>query len=134
MISIIGILLALLLPAVQAAREAARRNQCANNLKQLALASLQYESTYKMLPPSGLAATTDDPHFKEFSVKIFNPAGGLQLSWIVLLLPYLEESALYDRFDLTPSNMGHANQPREVTVQSLVVPQRPGVRPVLYDV
>ena len=49
-IAIIGILVALLLPAIQAAREAARRNQCVNNLKQLSLGALNHESTFKAIP------------------------------------------------------------------------------------
>jgi prepilin-type N-terminal cleavage/methylation domain-containing protein len=74
-IAIIGVLVALLLPAIQAAREAARRSQCANNMRQLSLAVLNYESSRKELPPSGLAQIKQD---KDFGVDIFNPlAGGL---------------------------------------------------------
>ena len=51
-IAIIGILVALLLPAIQAAREAARRSSCMNNLRQMGLAMLNYESSYKVFPPS----------------------------------------------------------------------------------
>jgi prepilin-type N-terminal cleavage/methylation domain-containing protein/prepilin-type processing-associated H-X9-DG protein len=80
-IAIIGILIALLLPAVQAAREAARRSQCVNNLKQVGLAVHQYHDTYKKLPPAG------ETNF--------------QLSWHVYILPYIEEAGLYDQFDLT---------------------------------
>src|SRR3954452_9596518 len=63
-IAIIGILVALLLPAIQAAREAARRNQCTNNLKQLSLGALNLESTYKQFPSSGLGyKRVGDPNF-----------------------------------------------------------------------
>lgn len=79
-----GILIALLLPAVQAAREAARRTQCANNLKQIGLAMHNYHDTYNMFPP---AFTVDEN-------------GNPLHSWRVLLLPFLEQAALYDQFDL----------------------------------
>ncbi|MDZ7619457.1 MAG: DUF1559 domain-containing protein [Patescibacteria group bacterium] len=78
-IAIIGILIALLLPAVQAAREAARRLQCANHLKQLGLALHNYHTAHRTLPPGGITSNG--------------------LSYIVMLLPYLEQKALYDRFD-----------------------------------
>src|SRR5687768_16930946 len=58
-IAIIGVLVALLLPAVQAAREAARRTQCTNNEKNVALACLNYESSKKTLPPGGINTTGD---------------------------------------------------------------------------
>ena len=78
-IAIIGILIALLLPAVQAAREAARRMQCANNLRQCSLALLNYESTHGCFPPGGLC---------------YNG-----LSWNVFILPYLEKKHIYNQFN-----------------------------------
>jgi prepilin-type N-terminal cleavage/methylation domain-containing protein/prepilin-type processing-associated H-X9-DG protein len=89
-IAIIGILIALLLPAVQAAREAARRSQCTNNLKQLALASHNYVDTYKVFPPG------------EIGTGVMWGGDGTntnieRLSTWVLLLPYYEQQALYDQ-------------------------------------
>ena len=79
-IAIIGILIALLLPAVQAAREAARRLQCSNNLKQLALALHVYHASNCVLPPGGYR-------------------DGNQLSWHARILPHVEQAALYDKID-----------------------------------
>lgn len=81
-IAIIGILVALLLPAVQAAREAARRSQCSNNLKQIGLAILNYESSKKHLPPGSKS--------KEF-VQDTN----YWSTWTVEILPYMEEGGVY---------------------------------------
>ncbi len=75
-IAIIGVLIALLLPAVQAAREAARRTQCANNLKQQGLAVHGFIDVRKELPPSRIA----DHH----------------ATWLWLILPYMEQENLYD--------------------------------------
>jgi len=89
-IAIIGILIALLLPAVQAAREAARRAQCGNNLKQLGLAMHSYHTTHGLLP-SGVAY--DGP--TDGSV----PAGWQTgKGWLVSILPYVEQQPLYERF------------------------------------
>ncbi|MCS7237757.1 MAG: DUF1559 domain-containing protein [Thermoguttaceae bacterium] len=84
-IAIIGILVALLLPAVNSAREAARRSQCTNNLKQLGLALHLYHDVYQVFPARS-AGTQSGP--------VNN--GGL-LSGLVALLPYLEQKPLYDR-------------------------------------
>ena len=86
MIAIIGILVALLLPAIQAARESARRSQCINNLKQLGLAVLNFEASKKSLPPG---------HRMKKEGTNIDSLG----SWVTLLLPYLEEGALFSQID-----------------------------------
>lgn len=93
-IAIIGILVGLLLPAVQAAREAARRMSCSNNLKQIGLATQNYESANKLLPPSVCV----------------DPRSSKNSSWSVhgRLLPYLEQSGLYNQIDLS---VGWSNYP-----------------------
>lgn len=103
-IAIIGILVGLLLPAVQAAREAARRMSCSNNLKQNALALHNYESTYKTLPPSGID---------------FN-----QMSWAVMILPFMEQNALFNQFKLSDKVGGQNPNWRVQTkfVKGVVIP------------
>ncbi len=84
-LAVIALLIALLIPASRSARPAARRAQCVNNLKQIALALYNYEQTYKVLPP---AYTVD--------------ASGKPLhSWRTLILPYLEREPLYRTIDLS---------------------------------
>ena len=90
-IAIIGILVALLLPAVQAAREAARRNACVNNMKQLGLAALNYESARGVLPPGYLGSTN-------FLQPFTNNGPNQGIGVFVYLLPYVEEAAVFDRF------------------------------------
>ena len=97
-IAIIGILVALLLPAVQSARNAARRLQCFNNQKQLALAILNYESARKALPPSYIRRGRNaDLYGYDATQWTQNEGHGL---W-TLILPYMEESALQNAVDFT---------------------------------
>jgi prepilin-type N-terminal cleavage/methylation domain-containing protein len=90
-IFIIGVLVSLLIPAVQAARESARSASCKNNLKQLGLALLNYESTNRVFPMAG-GANNYGPHFQ--------------------LLPFLDEQAFYDKFDQNVSAMLASNAGR----------------------
>lgn len=120
-IAIVGILIALLLPAVQQAREAARRMQCASHLKQIALATLSYEETHGHLPPSGLVEpTTMLSGSREYPV--FNQRSGKMLSWAVLLLPYLEETSLYSQFDLSRNALEQEAEPQEQQIGVYMCP------------
>ena len=119
-IAIIGILVALLLPAVQAAREAARRTQCVNQMKQIGLGALNYESAKKEFPPGAMT-------YGPWGVL---PANRAQVpflctdydcngtNWAIELLPYLEQQQIYDYYDHAehnfmagdPNNNGKINQ------------------------
>ncbi len=91
-IAIIGILVGLLLPAVQAAREAARRMSCQNNLKQLGLALHNYHSSFKQMPPAGIR-------------EMYNNSGwSRQASWMIRILPQIEQSAAYNAVNFVDSN------------------------------
>jgi prepilin-type N-terminal cleavage/methylation domain-containing protein len=88
-IAIIGTLVALLLPAVQAAREAARRSQCVNSIRNLGLAALNYESARRTMP---ISMGYVDPG--EAPPGTAQPCAG----WLLAILPYMEEQSLYDQF------------------------------------
>ena len=98
-IAIIGILVALLLPAVQAAREAARRMQCSNHLKQLALACHNYHDTYRTLP-SGFVYKRDPAGNR---IRNYNLWG-----WGALAFPYLEQEELKKNLDVGTTSLEDA--------------------------
>lgn len=97
-IAIIGILIALLLPAVQAAREAARRSQCANNLKQFGIAAQNYLDTHRCFPPAGLNYGWNSS--SDVGAPITTV---LNVSGFVLMLPFLEQQAIYQRYNMNGS-------------------------------
>jgi prepilin-type N-terminal cleavage/methylation domain-containing protein len=111
-IAIIGILIALLLPAVQAAREASRRSQCSNNLKQIGLGLHNFHDVRGYLPPGGLNGATVTPAHKQLNI----PAN-LNHAWSVFILPYIEQDALWDQYNtqVTWSN------PANLTVRAAVL-------------
>ena len=96
-ITIIGILVAMLLPAVQAARESGRRSQCLNNIRQLALAAKQYESHWDSFPP---AATAEDKNgkFVDPNTDATTQASIEYDNWVIEILPFIDMGALYDKF------------------------------------
>nr|WP_162006720.1 DUF1559 domain-containing protein [Roseimaritima sediminicola] len=99
-IAIIGVLVGLLLPAVQSAREAARRMQCSNNLKQLGLAIQNYHDTMNAIAP--LRDRNDVIYGSDWNTQI--------ISWRARILPYMEQQPLYDRVDFTIPHWWSGNQ------------------------
>jgi prepilin-type N-terminal cleavage/methylation domain-containing protein len=115
-IAIIGVLVALLLPAVQAAREAARRTSCANNVTQLGLSVHNYEFHFEALPPG--VTNPDGP--------IRNEPQGIHVSWIVHVLPYLEQRVLSQKFNQTAGAYAAENaQVRGTQISVLRCPSDP---------
>ena len=115
-IAIIGILVALLLPAIQASRESARRTQCTNQIGQLILAVHDYEAAHEVYPMG--TADAQRP--------IKNLPKGNHISWIARILPYLEESALYSSIDPSLSAYHQKNdRARQVTIGQLICPSCP---------
>jgi prepilin-type N-terminal cleavage/methylation domain-containing protein/prepilin-type processing-associated H-X9-DG protein len=119
-IAIIGILVALLLPAVQAAREAARRAQCTNNLKQIGIACLNYHDVKKTFPPGICVPVGTSDSGAIFGTSC--PGGKIENcwpwaipgkwgSWLTWILPYMEESALYSTLDLNSREYAYCDGP-----------------------
>ena len=118
-IAIIGILVALLLPAIQAAREAARRSECINNMKQLVVAMHNYHDSYKVFPPAGVnyGWSGDASCNYPITSRLLNVSG-----WL-LMLPVLEQQGLYDRYDLRYAACNYTrNIPIDLATGAAAVP------------
>ncbi|MCA9247043.1 MAG: DUF1559 domain-containing protein [Planctomycetales bacterium] len=116
MIAIIGILVALLLPAVQSAREAARRIQCTNHLKQLGLANHNYADAHGMLPWGSTYTHAD-----------FLPGKNrATVTWAMMILPHIERQGHYDLFKFDAASTSAANQQAMTTlVPTFICPSDP---------
>ena len=117
-IAIIAVLISLLLPAVQQAREAARRTQCKNNLMQVGLALHNYSMAHEMLPPG----TQND-----IGPIISKEGAGYHMGWLTQILPHLDQLNIYEHIDFTNSVYDPANLPaRQQRVHILLCPTDPG--------
>lgn len=132
-ISIMAVLISMLLPAVQQAREAARRISCTNNLKQLSLAALTYEQTHGALPRSGIV----DRSFRQYgqrTYEVYDQHSGKMFSWVVQLLPYIEQQNLHDQFDMEKSVLDQVGDPQATSLASLSCPSDAGTKQPFSDV
>ena len=128
-VTIIGILVALLLPAVQAAREAARRLECGNHLKQIGLALHGYAQAHGVFPPGCIVRTGTPPGWRPWQEA--KSAGLSQqhgTSWMLQFLPYVEQHTLYDQWDFTQNVVGNARV-AESDISTFYCPtRRTGIR------
>jgi prepilin-type N-terminal cleavage/methylation domain-containing protein/prepilin-type processing-associated H-X9-DG protein len=115
-IAIIGVLIALLLPAVQAAREAARRSQCCNNLMQLGIAVQNYEAAHEVLPPGSVNLTSP----------IKNTPTGFHMSWVAQILPYIEQKNVYNHMNFKAGAYAEENSTaRTINLGVMLCPSDP---------
>jgi prepilin-type N-terminal cleavage/methylation domain-containing protein/prepilin-type processing-associated H-X9-DG protein len=112
-IAIIGLLISILLPAIQASREAARRMSCTNNLHQLGIAVLTYEEAKKTYPPAGIVSRSGNA---------IDLRSGPMFSWIVTILPYMDQGPLYKQFDLKRNVFDQPGDPQSLSIEPLMCP------------
>lgn len=136
-IAIVGLLVSLLLPAVQSARETARRSHCQNNLKQVALGVLGYENANGRFPPAAIVSEGSNTAtctgcwnpWAEAQLTSFSPAGSKHgTSWVLETLPFLDETALFNSWNRETNVLGNASV-AQADIRLLYCPtRRSGIR------
>lgn len=121
-IAIIGVLIALLLPAIQQAREAARRSQCSNQLKQLGVAVANYEESYRQIPPGhvwqGIGNAPENGRDANWGA-----------SWLLRILPFVDQESLYDSYNQNLIARHLANTTTNLTkINTLICPSHTAIR------
>jgi prepilin-type N-terminal cleavage/methylation domain-containing protein len=106
---IISLLLALLIPAVQSARESGRRAKCSNNLRQIGVSLQAYAEAKETLPPGCVVSTGAFPEYDPWTEASATSGSGLKgYSWMLLILPFMEQDNLYNNWDFTQNVLGNA--------------------------
>jgi prepilin-type N-terminal cleavage/methylation domain-containing protein/prepilin-type processing-associated H-X9-DG protein len=125
-IAIIGILVSLLLPAIQQAREASRRISCISNLRQLGIAVQGYNNAHGTLPASGIVDPLTMQWYGSspvgFDYPVYDQRSGKMFSWVILILPFLEESNLHDQFDFSRTVLDQPREPQSTFLPVLTCP------------
>ena len=114
-IAIIGVLIAMLMPAVQSVRAAARRTQCMNNLRQIGLATINFHDVHNAFPPARTASSTS-------VIPLLRKAG--PESWFVRILPFIEQTSLYKEWDLTQEYSEQSEAAFATPIAALLCPTR----------
>jgi prepilin-type N-terminal cleavage/methylation domain-containing protein/prepilin-type processing-associated H-X9-DG protein len=125
-IAIIGILVALLLPAIQAAREAGRRSDCINKLHQLGIALHNYEGAHKRLPPGTTGYDSSKNNIPSYPGNNTPP---VEIPIVVFMLPYLEEGSLHGQYDFNRDAQTQYNDPNSPVGARLAIFQCPSDSP-----
>ncbi|QEG35214.1 DUF1559 family PulG-like putative transporter [Bythopirellula goksoeyrii] len=131
-IAIVGVMISLLLPAVQSAREAARATECKNHLRQLGLAVIHFEQATQTFPPARLRTQDEYGYFASESSSVI-ACETTQPSWFARILPYIENGNYYSRWNLYAPYESHDSYTRNYVSANFVCPTRRSASEAVVD-